>query len=258
MARGIVIAACLVPAVLSGCYAKQWAREPITVEENAAALAGVISRQDELDDRLGRLEEKMSTQLDLIRSMRADDSQFDEEIRASLLAIRELFSDSRGQLEDVAGRIDRVLRRQAAAPTGAAAGDSVSVAGGAPAMIDPQPLYNAAYIDLIRGNYATALVGFDSFLAAYPDGALADDARYWMGECYLAEGNAAEAAAQFERVEADFPSSERIPPALLKLGGCYIDLGKRDEARKTFTRLFEKYPQSVEAPLAEEMLKELD
>lgn len=251
----LVLSSLLFPLLLSGCYARQWVREPIVVEENAEAIADVIARQDELDAKLSRIEANVGDQLNMIREMRAGQVQYEEEIRTTLLAMRELFTDSRGQIEDVAGRIDRVLRRQTErARETAPEGDTTAVAA---AAIDPQPLYNAAYLDLIRGNYATALLGFESFLAAYPAGALADDARYWVGECYFAEGNPEEAIVQFERLEDDFPDSERLPPSLLKLGSCYRELGRGDEARKVLTRLLEEYPRSVEAPLAEEMMKEL-
>ncbi|RPJ40683.1 MAG: tol-pal system protein YbgF, partial [Candidatus Latescibacterota bacterium] len=119
-------------------------------------------------------------------------------------------------------------------------------------------LFAAAYLDRIRGNYSAARAGFDAFLQAYPTSALSDDARYWIGECHLAEGNPGEAAAQFAKVEREFPDSERVPAALLKLATCRLELGEKAEARKILTRIVEEHSGAVEASLAKEKLKQTD
>ena len=244
----------LAPFLLSGCWLGKWTRSPGIVEENADALAEIQSRQDELDTRLIRLEADVGEQLEMIRALRADQAEFNGEIRLTLLAMQELFTDSRGQLKQVSGQIDRVLLKQSRY---GAVSDSDSVAAIAPA-IDPQPLYNAAYLDLIRGNYATALLGFESFLASYPDAALSDDARYW-GRGVLPRGGAPRGGrGELRAGSARFPRlGTGAPRPSSSSAGPTWNSGSRTRRERYGHVLIEGHPDSVEAPLAQEMLKEL-
>jgi TolA-binding protein len=49
----------------------------------------------------------------------------------------------------------------------------------------PRDLYQAAYLDFSRGNYALAIGGFREFVRRHPDDEVADNAQYWIGEAYL-------------------------------------------------------------------------
>jgi tol-pal system protein YbgF len=252
VARALAAGACAV--LVGGCYGRALLREPITTEENARAIAEVREQQIASEERLARLEELTNEQVELLRALRAEWSAGREDDRSRLMALDQRFAESVERVQRVEGKVDRLLYRSGQAPSSAGrpAADSTSV------VIDPKPLYDAAYLDLIRGNYRAALVGFDAFLQAYPMSALSDDARYWMGECFLAEGDPKEAAGHFLRVERDFPDSERVPAALLKLAACYADLGDGESARKILTRIVEEHGDAVEASLAKEKLREAD
>src|SRR5262249_30669469 len=52
--------------------------------------------------------------------------------------------------------------------------------------LQPQDIYQAAYIDFSKGSYSLAIAGFREFLRRYPDHELAGSAQYWIGEAYLA------------------------------------------------------------------------
>src|SRR5207249_8043654 len=51
--------------------------------------------------------------------------------------------------------------------------------------LQPQDIYQAAYIDFSKGSYSLAIAGFREFLRRYPDHELAGSAQYWIGEAYL-------------------------------------------------------------------------
>jgi tol-pal system protein YbgF len=237
----------------AGCYGRALVRGPITTEENAREIALIREDQRLAEERLARIDSIAGEQLEILRSLRAEWTVVREEDSARLRALEERFDESFDRTQRVEGKVDRLLYRSGQSPGAPAteAPDSTAV------VLDPKPLYDAAYLDLIRGNYAGARAGFEAFLQAYPVGSLSDDARYWIGECYLAEGNPEEAADSFERVERDFPDSERVPAALLKLATCRLDLGEKEEARKILTRIVEEHEDAVEASLAKEKLKEL-
>lgn len=243
------------PFALAGCYGSKLVRGPITTEENAREIAGVREDLVEADGRLDKLEELSKEQIELLRTIRAEFAEGRVEMLGRIAALEERLGENSDRVERVETKLDRVRYRlgttsgepAAAAP---AAEDTSAV------VIDPKPLFDAAYLDLVRGSYRAALAGFEGYLQAYPNSALSDDARYWIGECYLAEGEPGEAATHFARIEQDYPDSDRIPSALLKLATCRLELGDPGDARKILTRLIDKYPDSVEAPLAKEKLKE--
>lgn len=137
--------------------------------------------------------------------------------------------------------------------------------------LQPQDVYQAAYIDISKGSYSLAIAGFREFLRRYPDHELAGNAQYWIGEAYLslARGyvssdqadKAAEslnqAVLEFGKVLANYPRSEKVPTALYKEALALIELKQPQIAQQRLQYLVDNFPQSEEAPLARERLAAL-
>ena len=137
--------------------------------------------------------------------------------------------------------------------------------------LQPQDIYQAAYIDFSKGSYALAMAGFREFLRRYPDHALAGNAQYWIGESYLSQARAAGNAGQSERVAQDlesgvqefrkvlanYPRSEKAPSALYKEALALIELKQPAVAQQRLEYLVVNFPQSEETPLARERLTTL-
>lgn len=120
-----------------------------------------------------------------------------------------------------------------------------------------EKLYRNAYNDFIKGNYELAIVGFKDYIAQNASSNMADNAQYWIGECYYTQGKYQDAIGAFEKVLNDYPNSDRIPPALLKKGYALLESGKSNEGKTTLTNLMRDYPTSEESKLAQERLKHL-
>ena len=98
--------------------------------------------------------------------------------------------------------------------------------------LQPQDIYQAAYIDFSKGSYSLAIAGFREFLRRYPDHELAGSAQYWIGEAYLslargftdasqndkASESLEQAVQEFKKVQANYPRAEKVPTALLQGG----------------------------------------
>jgi tol-pal system protein YbgF len=139
----------------------------------------------------------------------------------------------------------------------AAPPDSTKPEVAQPAAGDAQQIYEAAYQDLVKGQYDIARQGFQQYLQMEPEGALADNAHYWIGESYYSQKNHEEAIKEFNVVLDKFAEGDKVPSAMLKLGYAQIAMGKRAEGRKNLEALIKKFPQSNEANLAKARLKEL-
>ncbi|MBM3284642.1 MAG: tetratricopeptide repeat protein, partial [Candidatus Aminicenantes bacterium] len=60
---------------------------------------------------------------------------------------------------------------------------------GPPLALSPQDLYNTAYADYLQGNFDLAIDGFKIYRDNFPESPLADNALYWIGECYFSQRN---------------------------------------------------------------------
>jgi tol-pal system protein YbgF len=123
--------------------------------------------------------------------------------------------------------------------------------------LNPQQLYDAAYLDITKGSYDLAISSFSEYLKYFPDTQLSDNAQYWIAECYYAKNDYQKAAVEFKKVVSNFPKGDKVPAALYKLGLCFKKMENKSQAKKTFQELVQKYPQSEEAALAKERLAEL-
>jgi len=83
---------------------------------------------------------------------------------------------------------------------------------------------------------------------------LADNAQYWIGECFYSMKQYRRAIVEFEKVFA-FKNSNKEDDAQFKLGLCYAALGERDKAIDEFQRLIDYYPQSEFVNNAKQFVK---
>ena len=91
----------------------------------------------------------------------------------------------------------------------------------------------------------------------YPSHELADNAQYWLGECFYHRKDYSMALREFRRVVEKFPRGNKVPDALLKLGFSYLALGSTRPGREALTELVRSYPRHPASGLAAAKLAEL-
>lgn len=126
-----------------------------------------------------------------------------------------------------------------------------------PNPTDPQALYDTAYNDYARGAYDLAILGFRQYLESHPDTDLADNAAYWIGECYFLQGKFEKAIEQFDDVLTSYGRSDRDPSALLKKGFSYLELGRVNAGADELQKVACEYAKTDEARLARQRLLSL-
>ncbi len=126
------------------------------------------------------------------------------------------------------------------------------------ANISPQEAYSMAYSDYLKGNYDLAIESFKLYRQQFPDSPLADNALYWIGECYFSEKKFAEAIDAFNELILTYPQGDKAAAGYLKKGISYAELGKKEEALAAFKLLIAKYPLQDEAKIAQDKIKELE
>ncbi len=148
-----------------------------------------------------------------------------------------------------------------AAPSGPGAAPAAAAAAGAPAAagrtVEPAQLYNTAYEDYLRGNFDLAIQGFQEYAKRYPTTDLADNALYWIGECYYSKKTYKEAIDTFTQLLNTYKTSDKAAAALLKKGLAYLELGDRSQAVINLQYVLYEHPGSKEAELARNKLASL-
>ncbi|MEQ1529494.1 MAG: tol-pal system protein YbgF [Methylococcales bacterium] len=147
----------------------------------------------------------------------------------------------------------------AAAPEAAAApSQPVAAEKPAPAAGDEKQQYQHAYDELRNGHTSQAITEFNTFLTEHPNGELAGNAQYWLGEAYKVNQEIDAAKTAFKKVVDNYPTSAKVPDALLKLGYIEMDQKNSSKARELLTRVTTEFSSSTAAHLAAKKLLLLD
>jgi tol-pal system protein YbgF len=108
----------------------------------------------------------------------------------------------------------------------------------------PDDIYRNAYNAMLQGNYKQAEQGFRDYLDILPDGSLAADASFWLGESEFSQGKFNEAAKTFLDAHQKYPKADKAPETLLKLGMALAALDNRDTACATYGEVLKRYPKA--------------
>lgn len=119
--------------------------------------------------------------------------------------------------------------------------------------------YREAYAAWRGGDTRNCIDRFQQFLQTYPSSAYADDAAFWMADCYFREGDYRAAILRFDDVASGYPTGNKAADALYRQGEALMRLGPgyAKAARRAFERVIEEYPDSPRVPEARRQLEVL-
>jgi len=213
----------------------------------------VYQRIEVLEQRLAQVERLVNSQSLIELAQRLDAVQAEVgELRGEIEELGHAVEQDRDRSRALVGDLDERLRALEERGGGAAA---------APAEVatdqGEQVAYDAAMELLKQFRYEQARNAFAAFLKAHPQGKLAGNAQYWIGETHYASKSFKPALTEFQRVIADHPDSDKVPGAWLKVGYCQAELGDAEAARKAFATVAERFPESEAARSALARLKQM-
>jgi len=263
--------------------------------ESAAEVTGVATQQDLLQLRTDLSQTQQTAQrakadvdnlaTQLGRGGREPGGEAEQRAKAladRLDGLSTSLATLKSRVDELAASVDTLRRQgQAAAPARPVPVPVPVPVPGAPSAappparpttgaLQPQDVYQAAYIDISKGSYSLAIAGFREFLRRYPDHDLAGNAQYWIGEAYLslargygssdqdkATESLNQAVLEFRKVLANYPRGEKVPTAVYKEALALIELKQPQTAQQRLQYLVDNFPQAEEAPLARERLAAL-
>ena len=124
--------------------------------------------------------------------------------------------------------------------------------------LSPNEVYNMARSDYLKGNFELAIEGFTIYKSQFSESPLADDALYWIGECYFSQEKYNEAVEHFNELILNYPNGDKIPAAYLKKGISLAEQGRKEEALSVFKLLITKFPLEEETKIAQQKIRELE
>lgn len=108
--------------------------------------------------------------------------------------------------------------------------------------------YKQHYIDALssyqNGNFMEAIDDFQMLIRNDSQNDLADNAQYWIGECYYALDDYSRAIESFRKV-INYPDSNKADAAQFKIGYSYLNSGDKNNGYNELERLLEMFPDST-------------
>jgi tol-pal system protein YbgF len=126
-----------------------------------------------------------------------------------------------------------------------------------PAFSETQ-LYETTLATYKKAEYEQALIGFKSFIEKYPKSDLADNAQFWVGECYMGLKQYEQAILAYQEVIKKYPKGNKVPNAMLRQAFAFYEIKDKVSSRLLLKKIIKKYPDSSEAKIASAKLKTLN
>ena len=205
-----------------------------------------VALQEDIDSlkvHIERLEALVRDQMDELLRMRADMGQRVGGLDSRLQILTTRITESDRQFSALVRRLESIQVRLSAP-----VGPDTSVAQSR--SIDPGELYDLALRDYQRGNYDVAVRQFTQYIEYFPDSDLADDAQYYIGDCYYTQSLYTQALDAYEMLLAAYPDGNKVPATLLKIAFIKVARKEQPEARSYLERVISEFPDSEEAQLA--------
>ncbi len=121
----------------------------------------------------------------------------------------------------------------------------------------PDEAYKRAYDKYTKGDMEGAKKDFKRFLEVYPKSKYAENAHFWLGECYFGEKKFEEAILEFDEVIKKYPKGNKVADALFRQGMAFLEMKDTTNAKLILKEVVRRFPQSDQANRARKKLKEI-
>jgi tol-pal system protein YbgF len=286
-----VIRAVVVAVVVAGALVVSAAPARAAANKEHQQLMAEIrmlqEQQQQLQQLLGNLTDALkavSTKLDdqsaAMRKAMADQTLTINGVGENVRILREKVDDTNVRVASVSQEIE-ALRHAIASqpttqvPTPSTTGTETAPGGAAPPAtgqpqatapnqnpvpigVSPQKLYDSSFDDYTAGRWDIAILGFQSYIQAYPRTPKAAEAQFYIGQSFFSQSKWREAQEAFQKVITDYPQSPSVPAAYYKLGQTYERMNQIDLARKAYDTVVKAYPDANDTLLARQALERLN
>jgi tol-pal system protein YbgF len=244
-AGGRVLCGLVAVVALGGCSLMEPKEDPALVK--AQQVEGRVAQVERQTQGMLDLQRQIEGLQADVRRLRGELEQAQFEAQSAKTQQRDLYADLDKRLQ--------ALEQRAAAPAADAAASGGAGAGGS---VGDRDAYQQALDALKTRDYTRAEGTLRDFPQRYPQSALLDNAKYWLGETFYVQRKYEDALQAFQRVLREHPDSGKVPDSLLKAGYSEYELKKYREARDFLNRVVRQFPDAPAAASARERLARMN
>jgi len=278
---GAAFGAALILLGATGCATtaeyRRLEREVRGLQATRAAGGSTAGEVADLGIRLDEVEERVKELQGLLEQVDHRTKQAMEEAQAARTDAAEARGDADTARRDAAEATRMAKEAQAASAARSAAAVAVAPeATIAPAatVTEPTPAeepsgpgaaggtgvieaYRSAYAAWRNDDTEACIDQFRQFLQTNASSPFADDAAFWMADCYFKQGDYKTAILRFDDVVSRYPTGNKAADALYRQGEALLRLGPgyQKAAGKAFERVVREYPDSDRAIEARRQLE---
>lgn len=221
---------------------------------------------DAINTQLKTISARVDDQAAATRKAFADQKLVVDQFGTDLRVVRERIDESNVRITSLSQEVEALrlaIPQYAQAPAApadpnappstdppAATAPPVTLAPG----MTPQRLFDTSLSDFTVGQWTLCIQGFTTYLQSFSRTDNADDAQWYIGECYYSDGKFQEAIGAYNRVITSYPKGDRVPDSYYKLGLALNAVKQTDRAREAFETLIKQYPDHDMARLAKQNL----
>lgn len=219
---------------------------------------------DAINAQLKAISSRVDDQAAATRKSFADQKLAVDQFGSDLRIVRERIDESNVRITSLSQEVEAlrlaIPDRAPAAPVDPNAPPSDVPAPLTPAPVtmapgmSPQRLFSTALADFTAGQWTLCIDGFNTYLKSFARTDNADDAQWYIGDCYYSDGKFPEAIDAYNRVITGYPKGDRVPDAYYKMGLALAATKQPDRAREAYETLIKLYPDSDLARLAKQRL----
>ena len=227
------------------------------IDERLKEVQGYLEQVDHRSKRA--LEEAQAARTDAAESRGDADTARRDAAEATRLVgqLRDQAKTARAAVEPapvVAATAPAPAPAPAAAPAVATTRPTQPGAPGGTGVIEA---YRSAYAAWRNDDTEACIDQFRQFLQTNASSPFADDAAFWMADCYFKQGDYKTAILRFDDVVSRYPKGNKAADALYRQGEALLRLGPgyTKAAGKAFQRVLREYPESDRAVEARRQLE---
>jgi tol-pal system protein YbgF len=229
------------------------------VQAHAGVFDDDVARQQIADLKAkteARFDQQAKAQLDLAGQIQRQVEEI-ARLRGQIETLNYELETAKKRQQDFYLDLDTRLRKFEAAASANATVAPENGANSKPAA-DPGKEtqdYEAALNQFKAGKYKEAAAGFGAFVQKYPDGSLAPNAQYWLGNAWYAQRDCKRAIEAQSVVTTRYADSPKASDAWLAISTCQQEMGNPTGAKRSLETVLAKYPGTLAADTARERLK---
>jgi len=175
----------------------------------------------------------------MLRLLRADQQVRFGEIDRKVSSIDGNMSESQMRLSKIDEKTAEFQKRLEARIASDSAANNSRIA-------EINKLLQIAMSDFNAGRYEIATSGFNDLISRFPDASQAQEALYWVAECFYARKLFPDAEKTYIQYVKQFPTGEKVCVSLYKLGMSYEKQQKTKSRDVVWKKLAEQCPDSQE------------